>query len=481
MKSLKVFLLLCVFALCLHITAKADNPPEGIDGFWQTEGYGYVIEIKNSKAKRVFDISDIHALKVKFGAMFINYEMTFELRNDGKLLVKRPEKIGYYVCRRLNELPEHCKKWRKYRSKDPVKNFEVFWQNMKEHYAFFEQRGIDWEQIKAQYSAKVTSETSAEQLFAILIEICSKFNDTHLALDGERWWMHPNFKDKYLLEKEDIVDYQISKVKKWTSGTVGKNWEKYGYHEIFPVIKSHLTDGNKSGRGYDFKRTGNGKILYGKMGEKTGYVTVLEQGGFYFGEESKNPVVQSKREMNSYHKCLDTLVSYFEGIDKLVVDLRFNTGGDDTYGLLLASRFADEKKLAFSKKALHGNSFSQEIYCYLEPEYRKCLKVNEIKLLTSKNTISAAETFALSFRPLKQTQIIGEATNGSLSDMLDKQLPNGWSFSLSNEVYTSHDGICFEGKGEFGTGIKPDVEIPFRISDFLEHKKDPILEAALNK
>lgn len=42
---------------------------------------------------------------------------------------------------------------------------------------------------------------------------------------------------------------------------------------------------------------------------------------------------------------------------------------------------------------------------------------------------------------------IGTPTYGVLSDMLEKHLPNGWSFSLSNEVYLAVDGKLYEGLG----------------------------------
>ena len=51
---------------------------------------------------------------------------------------------------------------------------------------------------------------------------------------------------------------------------------------------------------------------------------------------------------------------------------------------------------------------------------------------------------------------IGESTQGILSDMMQRHLPNGWKINLSNELYEAADGVLYED-----CGIPPHVEIPF--------------------
>ncbi len=52
--------------------------------------------------------------------------------------------------------------------------------------------------------------------------------------------------------------------------------------------------------------------------------------------------------------------------------------------------------------------------------------------------------------------VIGDNTAGALSDMLYKGLPNGWIYTLSNEVYETMEGQLFEV-----TGIPPDYKIEY--------------------
>ena len=69
-------------------------------------------------------------------------------------------------------------------------------------------------------------------------------------------------------------------------------------------------------------------------------------------------------------------------------------------------------------------------------------------------TVSAAEILVLCLRALPNVTHLGDTTRGALSDMLWKRLPNGWTVSLSNEVYADADGRLWEGKG-----IPPEVRI----------------------
>ncbi|MGB0867195.1 MAG: hypothetical protein ACPGSC_11835, partial [Granulosicoccaceae bacterium] len=58
-----------------------------------------------------------------------------------------------------------------------------------------------------------------------------------------------------------------------------------------------------------------------------------------------------------------------------------------------------------------------------------------------------AESFILGMRARPQVTQVGENTNGILSDVLERTLPNGWDFWLANEVYFDHNGVAYEVAG----------------------------------
>lgn len=103
--------------------------------------------------------------------------------------------------------------------------------------------------------------------------------------------------------------------------------------------------------------------------------------------------------------------------------------------------------------------------------------------MTTRASASATEICVLASLSLKNITRIGGNTEGITSDMLDKTLPNGWEFSLSNEIYLDNKGKSYEH-----TGIAPDIvvyESDTRVEQFqtiktgLENKKDLAIEKAI--
>ena len=138
----------------------------------------------------------------------------------------------------------------------------------------------------------------------------------------------------------------------------------------------------------------------------------------------------------------------------MILDLRFNEGGWDGVSLALASRFADQKRLAYTKRARKGNDFTAPRSFHVEPAGAQHFS-GKVILLTSRFTVSAAEVFVLAMRTLPNVTLAGETTAGALSDMLERHLPNGWTVSLSNEVYTAADGKVYEH-----LGLSPEIKVP---------------------
>ncbi len=80
----------------------------------------------------------------------------------------------------------------------------------------------------------------------------------------------------------------------------------------------------------------------------------------------------------------------------------------------------------------------------------------------------------LALKVLPNVTLIGEQTYGIFSDTLDKELPNGWEFSLTNEQYLSAEGVSYEQ-----IGIPPNIEVTGAEAGF-ESCEDIILQRALD-
>ncbi|MBE9601473.1 S41 family peptidase [Pedobacter sp. MC2016-24] len=138
-------------------------------------------------------------------------------------------------------------------------------------------------------------------------------------------------------------------------------------------------------------------------------------------------------EVEHARKIMDRAITDLKDVDGIILDIRFNGGGYDGFALEILSHFINKKTMAFSKRTWLGKTFSAATPTYMSPSGQRFL--GPVMLLTSRSTASAAEILAMASMGLKNFDRIGSSTEGIFSDRLEKKLPNGWRFSLSNEVY----------------------------------------------
>ena len=172
-------------------------------------------------------------------------------------------------------------------------------------------------------------------------------------------------------------------------------------------------------------------------------------------------------------------------MDAIVLDVRFNGGGQDIVSFEILSRFIYDRMQVATQKLRFGNRFTSLLPLYIEGKESAFTK--PVYVLTSQQTGSAAESLSISTMAMENIKRIGSATSGALSTELAKTLPNGWHFSISNEVYMDNKGNYYEN---IGIPVHYELNYPKHRQDFfrsvvsdLEADKRNILEAidALNK
>lgn len=423
-------------ALILILSCKSSgfNQKE-IDGYWETEGYGYLFEVSNGKVVNLFETTSLSNIELFYDDINEDYELEFL---DNSKLKITDFYTTYYANKRtdINEIKTN------YDVNDPVYNFEVLWNTFNEHYVFMDHKNVNWQEIYDKYRPLISNETTDYELFKIMTEMLTPLSDNHVSLyiPEVKWWSHPDGELENFLKNSFITD-------------------------LLSITSGYLANDN------EFIETANGKILYGKMQNNTGYICLLSSQGFGDGS--------FEHDLEILNNSLDEIIDYFDGIVTIIIDNRYNQGGYDECMLAVANRFTNDKTLVYTKKAKNNDSYTSKIDKYIEPSDTKNFNNRDTKVLTSPITVSAGEILVLAMRAIENSEIIGMETSGCLSDLLFKQLPNGWKFTLSNEVYESHDNIIFENRGKIGKGIIPDKYVELDISSFLEDKKDTILTTAL--
>jgi len=169
---------------------------------------------------------------------------------------------------------------------------------------------------------------------------------------------------------------------------------------------------------------------------------------------------------------IDALFARFAGKRGLILDMRLNSGGDDRLGLALAGSLTAQVRPGFSKCARDGDGFTPVQRTTVQP--RPKAFSGPVVVLISPLNWSAGENFAMTIKDFPNVVVVGDRTGGVHSDTLIKYLPNGWRFTLSNEVFTAPDGTTYET-----VGVPPDLLVPYDPEANLADGVDPQIEKAL--
>lgn len=432
----KFLLLFTIFITLLACEDDESVSSWSINGIWKSEGYGMMLDIKDGKVE-LYSLTDISCVKER--ELDLNdFKYKFVGKDRIKLTVDGA--VTEFSFTKLTELPAVAKNGGTPPTTDPYTNFDIFTKTFDEHYAFFQERGVPWETLKAESRAKVNE----ANLFEVLGEIVLKTKDSHV----------------------NLIDMENNREISGSQGfyedySVGES--EGSFEELMTVTINTIENKYLKGQA---KRAANDIITWGDLGDGVAYLRIDAMTGY--SEEDAYSAQHKTLE-----KALDQVIDELKSFDKLVMDIRFNQGGADMLSLEIAGRFADQKRLAWTKKAKWGTGFTPEQNVYLTPKGKSQFN-KPIILITSIGTASAAETFTLAMNTLPYVQIIGDRTHGIFSDALYKQLPNGWIFTLSNEVHLDPQGAKLEGKG-----VTPDVMIPMFSNSDLDNGIDTPIETAI--
>ncbi len=459
-----LFSLIILFNLLFGCT-KNEQKNSSIEGSWKSLGYGKILKI-DSSAYKYYDLTDISCLPSKQGDI-AEVKHSIELSND-TLTVKRGYSVYQYI--RINDLPELCSV-NGGKTNDPLYNFEVFANTYKKHYAYFELNGINWERLYSTSKSKLTSSTSEVELYLLMQKMIDSLNDNH-------GYIEPTDKVYEMVQNQNSIVEKTEPQK------------EYGDFEIAELVAEHHIDENLTKDSW--------LVKWGKMEGNIGYIQVnamwlfadinlpeslVKEHGFvstYIDEFDKlNYAKQVELEVKGISSIMDKVMDDLFETKFIILDVRFNGGGQDEVGLEVLRRFNGTRRQIASKKARYKNGFTKKTVIYLESSEKPYTK--PVYMLTSQQSASATDMMALSSLELSQISRIGSHTNGAISDALQKRLPNGWYLSLSNEIYTDNNDKHYENIGipvDFELNYREDRQTFFRsVTNDLEKDKKDILQA----
>ena len=455
------------FLLPSSASARTQRATESLDGLWLTDGYGELIEVQGDSL-RAYEITTLSCIPSAKATRRTEASTVHEIvfaGEDGTLRIfpgSSPDtrwlhedgSVSNILLRRTGSRPQLCDQPP---ADTALANYQVFWETFSEHYPFFALRQMDWLAVDKKVRPKVTAETNAEELFRILSEMIKPLHDAHTSIraksiqrrfHGYRPAADPMQK-KNAARITEIIETKY----------VSEGLRDFCNKQLqFGLLRSSQKVSASDSR--DNPRTG-----------AIGYLRIHSFDAYSNDREFM-------KQVEALETALDNIFADSAKLTGLVIDVRINTGGSDVFGISIASRLATQEYLAYSKVTRNDIRDAD----HRTPPQPVMVRVSQrpgfrgpVVLLTSTDSVSAAETFTMALldRSPHVTRI-GANTQGVFSDVLDRRLPNGWTFGLPNEIYLTKDGKAFDGPG-----VPPDVEVPIFPADDLADGRDSALDKAL--
>ncbi len=402
------------------------------NGIWKLEAYGLCLKTDKGIVKAYVVTENSYTRISIYDGVIINGTLysgigKFQL-DKSKDTLKLIDNGSRYVYSADKQAKDYFHKLHKVIKGDQVGKLRMFYEMLKENYAFADLYEVDFDKEYSKYAPLVTKETTDETLFEYMCMMVEKLDDGHVEL---------SWKDK-----------------KYTPSDYKPLWFKDYAQELVNVIKENYIK--------DYYRFDDCYIRYGTLREDTGYIIFQA-----IGMAKLNKSATTKRAM-------EKILKDFADKKTIVIDMRFCSGGYDEAALLIAGYFTKQEYPTYTKQAYDNGMFTPLQNVSVKPN--KLNYDGNVIIITSGYTISAGETFIRDMlaNPEQKITVIGETTAGYYSDAIPFILPDGFEYSMSTERFFWYDGTMLEGKG-----IAPNVAIPFDL-EALKQGKDEALDWILN-
>lgn len=436
--------------------------PAPFQGNWDREGYGdlYVI---NDAGGAVYQYTSNTCLKVEQASNTDVAELLAGAQlseNDTRLTLHSLSNASFPVTlRRLDDLPRQCTDDRLITEATPLNVFEHFRYSYQDFYAFFNERGIDWSARVAEAQTAVHDGMSDDALFSVLAQMLEPIDDGHVQLSGNGNVYRPaQLKGANKTIEEAFAEQsEFSDIQNFANAVSQQYWETIG---------SYLDDNSVN----SFDGAIPDRVVWGTMGNGTvGYLYIASMA--YFSPEADG--LDEAANLAAIESVMNDVMRDLRDTQALIIDVRKNGGGHDEVSFEIASRFMDQSTLVGSKYARSYQGETQPVEVRVQPA-EGTPYLNPVAVIAGVETASAAETFLLAMDTLPQVTLVGENSNGILSDVLEKTLPNGWEIWLANEVYLDSAGESHEV-----TGVASEVEAPVFSLQAIEAGYNPAIDTAL--
>lgn len=288
----------------------------------------------------------------------------------------------------------------------PIDDFELFFEYLEKDYAYREAHPFSMLELKQKYFPQIKKSNTQATLATVLVSIQNELKDPHVYFKENTVYNLSSVAEyrNYFLESQIPIFSQIDVINTTP-------YYRYGMVKSNPTI------------GYIYINTFNEAI----------------------GGSNSLIIEEGVRE-------IDTIIEQLKnkGIVSLIVDMRSYAGGSNYVPRFIAQRFINKTATYMTEYYPKGKSFVKKEWTIEEDGIG--FRSGKIALLSNGITASGGEIFLLAMLQRDNLIHIGTNSVGAAGNITDKDLSNGWNFSLTNSR-TEYPN----GKQYFKVGITPAI------------------------
>ncbi|WP_083601891.1 MULTISPECIES: S41 family peptidase [Thalassotalea] len=455
----------------MKVPIKTDTPLNKYQGIWLAPAYGKGLEIKETQLTLFDYTSDFCFVdEVLNGLEEADLIEALSLQNNTEI----EQMLGYgareiyapgILFSKELSMPIACEQgfMPQVGNEEYSVNYErdltYFYQTFKELSISIELQQLDWENMYISAQQLLAADPTEFTLIRALVDMIEPLKDGHTGIGEELEVSFPNKPYFTTIFFNEFLELNgIDQIENSTQEQAAIAYIVEQNDLMNDIIVDYAE--NES----DITIGANENLMWFQV-DGIGYLQIAGMQGFAGSDDDE-------QELSILEASLEQALNDLQYTKGLIIDVRRNNGGHDFISLAIASRFTDQQVFAYQKQARHGSARTPIREVHISPR-GNFQYLNPVVLLTSASTLSAAEVFTMTMANLPHVNIMGERTQGEFSDVLEKTLPSGLKFGLSNEYYLTTHGEWLEGKG-----VPVDIEHPAFVRSERSALEDLALEAA---
>jgi len=362
------------------------------------------------------------------------------------------------------------------------KTFEKTWQIVNDKFWDPTFGGVDWKAVHDRYASQVAVVKTDDEFYELLGKMLGELKTSHMQVIRPEQIAKLKTAPTFTGISFRQIDSRIVIVRVITASSAAEAGIKPGFviTQVDGVAVSTIEDVKKRLAG---ALNSTVKLTYLDANEMVHEAT-LERRALAGDDNSKlagmkfYALFDSQRLENNigyfrFSSFLDFLnprirdaVGSMSDAPGIIIDLRGNSGGDDSVALKMASLFFDKDTQLMITKPRKGDNFEYKAKASKQP-YR-----GKVVILLDELSMSASEEFAAGMQAAGRAVVVGRQTPGSDMDGELEQLPDGSVLLYAHGQTRTPKGYIVEGHG-----VKPDIEVALTREGLLAGH-DAQLEAA---